>query len=53
MNKNAQKEIQKKEDFKNKSYWMTTRDYEPSRSLSGTIHVDTAIIGGGFTLLII
>lgn len=49
MNKNAQKEIQKKEYFKNKSYWMTTRDYEPSISLTGTIHVDTAIIGGGFT----
>ena len=33
-------------NFKEKSYWMTTRDYEPGPSLQGDIDVDVAIIGG-------
>ncbi len=37
------------EDFKQKSYWMTTRDYAPGEPLQGDIDVDVAIIGGGFT----
>jgi glycine/D-amino acid oxidase-like deaminating enzyme len=36
-------------DFKEKSYWMTTRNYSPGDPLQGDIDVDVAIIGGGFT----
>ena len=39
----------KEEDFKVKSYWMTTREYTPSESLEGDIDVDVAVVGGGFT----
>ncbi len=38
-----------KESFKEKSYWMTTREYAPGDSLQGDIDVDVAIVGGGFT----
>ncbi len=38
-----------REDFKAKSYWMTTRDYSPAEPLQGDIDVDVAIVGGGFT----
>jgi len=38
-----------KEDFREKSYWLTTRDYAPGSPLSEDIDVDVAIIGGGFT----
>ena len=37
------------DSFKEKSYWMTTRDYTPGPSLQNDIDVDVAIIGGGFT----
>lgn len=37
------------EDFKEKSYWMTTRDYSPGEPLQADIEVDVAIVGGGFT----
>jgi len=37
------------ENFRDKSYWMTTREYEPGGPLKGDINVDVAIIGGGFT----
>ena len=37
------------DDFKKKSYWLTTRDYKPNDSLMGRIDVDVAVIGGGFT----
>jgi glycine/D-amino acid oxidase-like deaminating enzyme len=37
------------ENFKQKSYWMTTRDYAPGDPLQGDIDVDVAIVGGGFT----
>ncbi len=30
-------------------YWLTTIDQEPTRSLSGDLEVDFAIVGGGFT----
>ena len=39
----------KKQDFSEKSYWLSTRDYEPTASLAENIEVDVAIIGGGFT----
>ncbi|ACL02435.1 FAD dependent oxidoreductase [Desulfatibacillum aliphaticivorans] len=39
----------KKEDFRTKSYWLSSREYAPGRSLSGDIKVDVAIVGGGFT----
>ena len=35
--------------FREKSYWLSTRDYVPSRPLSGNVDVDVAIVGGGFT----
>ena len=37
------------ENFKEKSYWLTTRDYEPGNPLTEDIDVDVAIVGGGFT----
>ena len=37
------------DDIKQKSYWMTTRDYTPNDSLQANIEVDVAIVGGGFT----
>ena len=39
----------KKEDFKEKSYWMTTREYVPGAPLQDDIEVDVAVVGGGFT----
>jgi len=36
-------------DFKENSYWMTTREYTPSEPLKGKKKVDVAIVGGGFT----
>jgi glycine/D-amino acid oxidase-like deaminating enzyme len=38
-----------RENFKEKSYWMTTREYAPGDPLRGDIDVDVAIVGGGFT----
>ena len=35
--------------FKEKSYWLTTRDYAPGRPLNTDRDVDVAIVGGGFT----
>jgi glycine/D-amino acid oxidase-like deaminating enzyme len=37
------------DEIKQKSYWMTTRDYTPNDALRADIEVDVAIIGGGFT----
>ena len=37
------------QQFQEKSYWMTTRDYTPNRPLKGVKEVDVAIVGGGFT----
>ena len=37
------------DDFRDKSYWLTTRGYEPGAALEGPIEVDVAIVGGGFT----
>jgi len=42
------KEIER-QDFRDKSYWLTTREYTPNGSLEGDIDVDVAVIGGGFT----
>ena len=39
----------KKENYREKSYWLTTREYKPGESLRDEIEVDVAIIGGGFT----
>ena len=37
------------DEIKQKSYWMTTRDYTPNEPLQANIEVDVAIVGGGFT----
>ncbi len=37
------------QDFAEKSYWLTTRPYEPGSPLEGEVDVDVAIVGGGFT----
>jgi glycine/D-amino acid oxidase-like deaminating enzyme len=37
------------QNFKEKSYWLSTKDYSPNSALSKNIEVDVAIIGGGFT----
>lgn len=39
----------KREDFRNKSYWLSSRFYQPNPCLSGDVKVDVAIVGGGFT----
>ena len=39
----------KKENFKEKSFWLSTRTYAPGNPLNGNIDVDVAIVGGGFT----
>jgi glycine/D-amino acid oxidase-like deaminating enzyme len=36
-------------DFRDKAYWLTTREYSPDAALAETIDVDVAIVGGGFT----
>ncbi len=38
-----------RQDFREKSYWLTTREYTPNDSLREEVDVDVAIIGGGFT----
>ena len=38
-----------KDDFREKSFWLGTRDYIPGRPLQADIDVDVAIVGGGFT----
>lgn len=35
--------------FTDKSYWLTTRPYQPGPALDGDIEVDVAIIGAGYT----
>jgi glycine/D-amino acid oxidase-like deaminating enzyme len=37
------------DDFTTKSFWLTTRPYEPGPALAGDLDVDVAIVGGGFT----
>jgi len=37
------------EDFKEKSFWLTTREYTPNDPLHGETEADVAIVGGGFT----
>lgn len=39
----------KKANYKEKSFWLGTRDYRPGQPLAGDIDVDVAIVGGGFT----
>jgi glycine/D-amino acid oxidase-like deaminating enzyme len=39
----------KQENFREKSYWLTTRDYRPGEPLKTDLDVDVAIVGGGFT----
>jgi len=36
-------------NFREKSYWLSTKDYTPNPPLSGDVDVDVAIVGGGFT----
>jgi glycine/D-amino acid oxidase-like deaminating enzyme len=38
-----------RDDFRSKSYWLSSRRYEPGSSLAGDVKVDVAIVGGGFT----
>jgi len=35
--------------FKDKSFWLNSREYNPGESLTGDLKVDVAIVGGGFT----
>jgi glycine/D-amino acid oxidase-like deaminating enzyme len=35
--------------FRDKSFWMSTRGYEPTAHLTEDTEVDVAIVGGGFT----
>ena len=35
--------------FKEKSFWLSTRDYTPGRPLQEDAKLDVAIVGGGFT----
>jgi glycine/D-amino acid oxidase-like deaminating enzyme len=35
--------------FREKSYWLTTRDYTPGPPLEEEVRVDVAVVGGGFT----
>lgn len=35
--------------YKDKSFWLGTRDYEPGPELTDSIDVDVAVIGAGFT----
>ncbi|MBN1945797.1 MAG: FAD-dependent oxidoreductase [Bradymonadales bacterium] len=37
------------QDFREKSYWLTTRHYTPNENLKGEVTCDVAVIGGGFT----
>jgi glycine/D-amino acid oxidase-like deaminating enzyme len=37
------------ETFRDKSFWLTTRDYGPNAPLEGFHEVDVAVVGGGFT----
>jgi glycine/D-amino acid oxidase-like deaminating enzyme len=37
------------DSFREKSYWMTTRRYQPGKQLDRDLEVDVAIVGGGFT----
>ena len=37
------------ETFREKSFWLSTRDYEPNPALEGSHEVDVAVVGGGFT----
>ena len=37
------------DSFKEKSYWLTTREYQPGKPLNEDKDVDVAIVGGGFT----
>lgn len=39
----------KPSDFRQGSYWLTTRKYVPGQPLAGGLDVDVAIVGGGFT----
>ena len=36
-------------DFKEKSFWLSSTDYLPGDSLQNDLKVDVAIVGGGFT----
>ena len=37
------------ETFRDKSFWLSTREYEPNPPLKGRQDVDVAVVGGGFT----
>lgn len=35
--------------YRDKSYWLTTRDYQPGPPLQDSVEVDVAVVGAGFT----
>lgn len=37
------------ESFRDKSFWLGTKEYEPHPALRGRMEADVAIVGGGFT----
>ncbi len=37
------------ESFRDKSFWLSTKDYEPSPPFRGHDDVDVVVVGGGFT----
>lgn len=39
----------KREDFREKSFWLSSAPYQPGPSLAGDIKVDVAVVGAGFT----
>ena len=46
---NRERGSMEKDNFREKSFWLSTRDYRPGQPLAGDIDVDVAIVGGGFT----
>jgi glycine/D-amino acid oxidase-like deaminating enzyme len=37
------------ETFRDKSFWLSTREYDPNPAFRGREEVDVAVVGGGFT----
>jgi glycine/D-amino acid oxidase-like deaminating enzyme len=37
------------QDFREKSFWLSTAPYQPSPPLEGDLSVDVAVVGGGYT----
>ncbi len=37
------------ETFRDKSFWLSTKEYEPNPAFRGRQEVDVVVVGGGFT----